>query len=72
MLLLVYYDLLAFLVSQLICILQLKPGLSSYAQDPKKAAESLVPLLEKAESVVPRELRSKTIVRVGVRIFFFC
>ncbi|XP_047160723.1 apyrase 2-like [Vigna umbellata] len=44
---------------------QLKPGLSAYAQDPKKAAESLVPLLDKAESVVPRELRSKTIVRVG-------
>ncbi|KAK7377786.1 hypothetical protein VNO80_03218 [Phaseolus coccineus] len=44
---------------------QLKPGLSAYAQDPKKAAESLVPLLDKAESVVPRELRSKTPVRVG-------
>ncbi|RDX57688.1 Apyrase 1, partial [Mucuna pruriens] len=44
---------------------QLKPGLSAYAQDPQQAAESLVSLLDKAESVVPRELRSKTPVRVG-------
>ncbi|PNX74682.1 apyrase 2-like protein, partial [Trifolium pratense] len=43
----------------------IKPGLSAYAQNPQKAAESLVSLLEKAESVVPRELRSKTPVRVG-------
>nr|BAK78981.1 apyrase [Mimosa pudica] len=45
--------------------LQIKPGLSAYAQDPRQAAESLVSLLDKAESVVPRELRSKTPVRVG-------
>ncbi|KAK4272286.1 hypothetical protein QN277_020867 [Acacia crassicarpa] len=45
--------------------LQIKPGLSAYAQDPRQAAESLVTLLDKAESVVPRELRSKTPVRVG-------
>ncbi|OIW12136.1 hypothetical protein TanjilG_02357 [Lupinus angustifolius] len=44
---------------------QIKPGLSAYAQNPKEAAESLVSLLDKAESVVPRELRSKTPVRVG-------
>ncbi|XP_057437663.1 apyrase 2-like [Lotus japonicus] len=44
---------------------QLKPGLSAYAQNPQQAAESLVSLLDKAESVVPRELRSKTQVRVG-------
>jgi len=66
-----YYYLIVFLVSQLAFILQLKPGLSSYAQDPKKAAESLVPLLDKAETVVPRELRSSTPVRVGVGVFFF-
>ncbi|KAL8096619.1 hypothetical protein AgCh_037551 [Apium graveolens] len=44
---------------------QLKPGLSAYAKDPKGAANSLQPLLEKAEAVVPQELRSKTVVRVG-------
>ncbi|MED6143961.1 Apyrase 2 [Stylosanthes scabra] len=43
----------------------IKPGLSAYAQNPQQAAESLVSLLDKAESVVPRELRSKTPVRVG-------
>ncbi|RYR54055.1 hypothetical protein Ahy_A06g029304 [Arachis hypogaea] len=45
--------------------IQIKPGLSAYAQNPQQAAESLVSLLDKAESVVPRELRSKTPVRVG-------
>ncbi|XP_019429644.1 PREDICTED: apyrase 2-like [Lupinus angustifolius] len=44
---------------------QIKPGLSAYAQNPQEAAESLVSLLDKAESVVPQELRSKTPVRVG-------
>ena len=55
----------------LVCILQKKPGLSAFAKNPKQAAESLVSLLEEAESVVPRELRSKTPVRVGVGVFFF-
>ncbi|KAJ9131940.1 hypothetical protein P3X46_034841 [Hevea brasiliensis] len=45
--------------------LQIKPGLSAYASDPDAAARSLLPLLDKAESVVPKELRSKTPVRVG-------
>ncbi|KAF7801977.1 apyrase 2-like [Senna tora] len=44
---------------------QLKPGLSAYAQNPQQAAESLISLLDKAESVVPKELRPKTPVRVG-------
>ncbi|XP_020218601.1 apyrase 2 isoform X1 [Cajanus cajan] len=44
--------------------MEIKPGLSAYAQNPQEAAESLVSLLDKAESVVPRELRSKTPVRV--------
>ncbi|XWS57819.1 hypothetical protein CRYUN_Cryun09bG0206300 [Craigia yunnanensis] len=44
---------------------QLKPGLSHYANDPQAAANSLLSLLGKAESVVPLDLRSKTPVRVG-------
>ncbi|XP_027924911.1 apyrase 2-like isoform X2 [Vigna unguiculata] len=44
---------------------QIKPGLSAYAQNPQQAAESLITLLDKAESVVPREFRPKTPVRVG-------
>lgn len=51
-------------------VLQIKPGLSAYAQDPQQAAKSLVSLLDKAESVVPMEFRSMTPVRVGVRIVF--
>ncbi|KAF5941283.1 hypothetical protein HYC85_022450 [Camellia sinensis] len=45
--------------------LQLKPGLSAYAKDPKAAANSLKSLLEEAQNVVPEELRHKTPVRVG-------
>ncbi|XVF06513.1 hypothetical protein REPUB_Repub06bG0054800 [Reevesia pubescens] len=44
---------------------QIKPGLSYYAKDPQAAANSLLSLLDKAESVVPLDLRSKTPVRVG-------
>ncbi|XWS58468.1 hypothetical protein CRYUN_Cryun08bG0036400 [Craigia yunnanensis] len=44
---------------------QLKPGLSYYANNPQAAANSLRSLLDKAESVVPLDLRSKTPVRVG-------
>ncbi|GAB4837636.1 Apyrase 2 [Ancistrocladus abbreviatus] len=44
---------------------QKKPGLSAYARNPLEAAESLMSLLEKAENVVPKELRGKTPVRVG-------
>ncbi|KAI4350387.1 hypothetical protein L6164_004846 [Bauhinia variegata] len=44
---------------------QIKPGLSAYAQNPQQAADSLITLLDKADSVVPRELRPKTPVRVG-------
>ncbi|KAF5725695.1 putative adenosine diphosphatase [Tripterygium wilfordii] len=45
--------------------LQIKPGLSAYPKDPQAAAMSLVSLLDRAESVVPKEFRSKTPVRVG-------
>ncbi|XAR68680.1 Apyrase [Bertholletia excelsa] len=44
---------------------QIKPGLSAYANDPSAAANSLQVLLERAESVVPRDLRQNTPVRVG-------
>ncbi|KAK0600582.1 hypothetical protein LWI29_016336 [Acer saccharum] len=40
-------------------------GLSAYASDPQQAAESLVSLLDKAQGVVPHDLRPKTPVRVG-------
>ncbi|KDP20285.1 hypothetical protein JCGZ_06871 [Jatropha curcas] len=45
--------------------LQIKPGLSAYANDPLAAANSLLRLLEQAERVVPKELRPNTPVRVG-------
>ncbi|CDP19074.1 unnamed protein product [Coffea canephora] len=44
---------------------QKKPGLSAFANDPEAAANSLQELLQKAEAVVPPELRQKTPVRVG-------
>lgn len=44
---------------------QLKPGLSAYANDPREAANSLLTLLDQAQSVVPKDLRPKTPVRVG-------
>lgn len=44
---------------------QIKPGLSSYADDPKKAADSLIPLLEKAENAVPQKVQSVTQIRLG-------
>lgn len=44
---------------------QLKPGLSSYADDPPKAAESLAPLLALAEATVPAELQPSTSIMVG-------
>ena len=36
---------------------QLKPGLSSFADDPQAAAESLKPLLDTALATVPEALR---------------
>ncbi|KAI3981599.1 hypothetical protein MKX01_007519 [Papaver californicum] len=45
--------------------LEKKPGLSAYASDRREAAASLQSLLEQAVNAVPKELRSKTPVRVG-------
>lgn len=38
----------------------LKPGLSSYKDDPPSAAASLLPLLERAKEIVPADKRSET------------
>ena len=44
---------------------QLRPGLSSYADEPPKAAESLEPLLALAEATIPQEQRAATSIMVG-------
>ncbi|RWW06968.1 hypothetical protein GW17_00029675 [Ensete ventricosum] len=49
---------------------KIKPGLSAYTDDPQAAANSLLPLLDKAVSVIPEELRTKTPIRVGVNLSF--
>lgn len=49
--------------------MQIKPGLSAYANNPQSAADSLIDLLDKAQNVVPKELRPSTPVRVGVSIY---
>ncbi|KAL6194071.1 hypothetical protein ACLB2K_035155 [Fragaria x ananassa] len=45
--------------------LQTKPGLSSYASNPRSAALSLSDLLHKAEAAIPKDLRPFTPIRVG-------
>eukprot|EP00475_Leptophrys_vorax_P024160 TRINITY_DN33273_c0_g1_i5.p1 TRINITY_DN33273_c0_g1~~TRINITY_DN33273_c0_g1_i5.p1 ORF type:complete len:391 (-),score=17.70 TRINITY_DN33273_c0_g1_i5:11-1183(-) len=43
----------------------IKPGLSSYREDAKGAADSLRQLIDKALDVVPESVRSRTPIRVG-------
>mmetsp|Transcript_18829 Transcript_18829/g.46171 ORF Transcript_18829/g.46171 Transcript_18829/m.46171 type:complete len:456 (-) Transcript_18829:168-1535(-) len=44
---------------------QKKPGLSAYATEPEKGAESLVPLLTDALNVIPASQITKTPIRIG-------
>ncbi|KAL8227177.1 hypothetical protein R6Q57_017009 [Mikania cordata] len=49
---------------------KLKPGLSAYATNPKEAAYSLLPLLQKAENVVPQHMHKNTPVKIGLSDFY--
>lgn len=51
--------------------MQVEPGLSSYADNPRAAAESLIGLLQKAEDAVPEKLHPLTPVRVGVSMLLY-
>lgn len=46
--------------------MQTTPGLSSYEENPRAGAESLKPLLQQAEAVVPQTLRPTTPLKLGV------
>eukprot|EP00511_Aplanochytrium_stocchinoi_P002111 CAMPEP_0204827828 /NCGR_PEP_ID=MMETSP1346-20131115/5320_1 /ASSEMBLY_ACC=CAM_ASM_000771 /TAXON_ID=215587 /ORGANISM="Aplanochytrium stocchinoi, Strain GSBS06" /LENGTH=448 /DNA_ID=CAMNT_0051956447 /DNA_START=243 /DNA_END=1592 /DNA_ORIENTATION=+ len=45
--------------------IQLKPGLSSYAENSKDGANSLVPLLDAAVKAIPKEYHERTPIFVG-------
>ncbi|KAH1197880.1 Protein SUPPRESSOR OF QUENCHING 1, chloroplastic [Glycine max] len=45
-----------------------KPGLSVHTENPQEVVESLIPLMEEAEAVVPYELHHRMPVKLGVRI----
>ncbi|XLU61708.1 hypothetical protein S245_020917 [Arachis hypogaea] len=44
---------------------KIEPGLSAYADNPEEAAESLIPLLDEAQDIIPPQLQPKTPLRLG-------
>ncbi|XLR69383.1 hypothetical protein HN51_016483 [Arachis hypogaea] len=47
---------------------KIKPGLSAYADNPEEAAESLIPLLDEAQNIIPPQFQPKTPLRLGVTL----